>query len=672
MQLEQILSAAVAASHVDDVDIDELPSPAVPQASPAVPATSPARISFHQIDSSNVTDISHNSSSFGNFQDSQFNIDKMLSSCLNSARSTNQVDSIKVSTSSDMFDTLKEFSGPLPQMNPHHNEPLTRNNNGSTSFDFYSTEKSVNCSNFTKIGNIPEKPNRESYSPASDMPPCDSLYNVSDAFSLFNIGEDSLVITSQQALAMFENTDEANLTNNTKSMATIENVTKPNDYVKPVEASAFEPQQTMDGVEDVMNGSTSSCGVPAACGEVEIQTSDIIAKASNCLNDTTPIEEPQPMEVANFNSMSAENTLQYTPLTAVSPSISNSNQLMDGTNFTELTDAQSFPTTESANDYLVQELVSGITMSYPNQFTDTNVSTNFERENSNTKTTPKERYKKMNKIANEKKMKYPLKKRNLKVSLADLCDMDTIKLSNGENISKKKLHKILEREMKRKRLKSKMKSEKLKRTSINAIYKQSTMSLHAHKQPEYNPFQTPTNDISNFINNFTGEQIDDISYDKPIMNTNCNETSIQMNTNSEWNIEEMLRTYDTPTVPLTKDFNNGEDHTTFNNSEHMTCNTPLANKTTGENAPIIMSPEEYNNKIQKDDSFRENYTATITNMVQNDTDGDSLKVQLVYLVYPNDNDKSESALKESCLYNYNILDYAPIYNQENKILFNLI
>ncbi|KAF2366346.1 Ets domain [Trinorchestia longiramus] len=212
MQLEQILSAAVAAGDVDQIEIDEIPSPDIPANSPNAPITS-----------------------------STLPYDAPSSPCA-SALST--------SLSADNVAKPSGF--------------IRRSKGVMTPVD----DKSLDI--FSK-GCCPMPANSTLH---SDIPVCDPLGAVDD-FSLFNLREDSLVITSQQALAMFENSNDDGIASTQQRPFCLKDDTKskkePVDICPKSVIASKHTSQTLKSVE--LQADDALGDVPAACGEVEIETS---------------------------------------------------------------------------------------------------------------------------------------------------------------------------------------------------------------------------------------------------------------------------------------------------------------------------------------------------------------------------------------------------------------
>ena len=657
MQLEHILTAALAASDVKD-EVDDIPD--VPQTSPAVPLNSPYQSSFSLCENSTLTDISNNSCSqsfdridcggFRSYTSEEFN--KPQVQLLNS-------DNVRSSTFNDI---LYPSTG-----DPSNHNPCFRN------LGFSDLEYTMNNPNYTSyptpLREI-EFPDKEKYGksnflPSSELSPCDPLENVSDELSLFNLSEDSLVITSQQALAMFENNDDLSQNSNFNSSSDRFNTQKitpvldsnPKNNTESFQQGHTPPSpQIMDGVEDVIN-SMCGQGVPAACGEVEIQTSDIIAKASDCLNDITSVDELQDIELDQFSSDN-ESVPQYTSLQPVHPSLSfeRSQNINNDVNLTELKTvdtSQLEQTSIMANsDYRVQVLAPGITMSFPNDcLSDNLVSPNSQE-------APPI-------VANESKNDFDLLDLSFKNNgikrKASLMDEDVenphphklkkskkqkITLSKEVNLpnvdnrmrSKKFVSKASILKIKKKKQRGKKLGKKFKKLSVQDIYMQSTLSLSAPSQNSHNDsYNTQQNPFYCNYDNFfptdsyqtNGSSID-VKSDAPFH-------QIRLDT-SNYSVTNEANSWDRKRNDITPPPNNGgchQDYPKDRNSDHGE-----------EDVPIIMSQEEYQSKILDKGNDFHNTAAThasvCSEVVNTDnTDGDSLKVQLVYLVYPFDKNKGE-------------------------------
>lgn len=209
MQLDQILIAAVAAGNVDEIDVDELPSPDVPATSPHAPRSS----------SSRAYDVSQQSPSSNQSSPKVSSEDASLSTV------TDFPDSSGVSVSKDFPKTSLETS-----------------NSGSM------------CEGLSE---------------------CLPLGVVSDDFSLFNLREDSLVITSQQALAMFESgQDDSSITSFNSARIKEKNPVKCQTKGTAVPRKPENLPQPLKSVDEDQS-ETLNGDVPAACGEVEIETSTL-------------------------------------------------------------------------------------------------------------------------------------------------------------------------------------------------------------------------------------------------------------------------------------------------------------------------------------------------------------------------------------------------------------
>lgn len=159
-------------------------------------------------------------------------------------------------------------------------------------------ENTIEYENANKNASVSQKIIKLDFqvSPVSiDMTSTDPLNAVSDEISLFNLGEDSLVITSQQALAMFETNNEE-----TQPSMNCEEKSQPN----PVRISqnnaeelpddnglqeAAKPLATIQTMQSIDISDQCDDGVPSACGEIEIQTTTEVAVQSD--SNTVPLEQ---------------------------------------------------------------------------------------------------------------------------------------------------------------------------------------------------------------------------------------------------------------------------------------------------------------------------------------------------------------------------------------------
>lgn len=722
MQLEKILSAAVAAGNVDELDVDNLPSPDIPQASPGPPmACSTRRSSFHDL------------------------------SCSVNLSSDKSI--IEQYTKSSSFERNKPKCNDISSENKNEHKVCERNQTSSDQ--------------------------------CIDIVTSDPLNVVSDELSLFNLGEDSLVITSQQALAMFENNiDDSHHTSatdkisksvithkeNIKKTNTLENTSKQNET-----GSSFQTMESI-GIND-----QSGDDVPAACGEIEIHTTDIAVRtevnvennekaltktnispetndessgdsisnnlakthANTVLNNLPPknssaentdiLTTVNPHEInvptegneipilinnnfdekftASCRSNDAETSIhdivptieelsiekdtptpnltnlaldsdsidlntsqpEYTSLTPVS-SGSSTTRLDDALGSLSGLDPPAGATIDATLDengqFLVQVIAPGLNMTIPNQFLNKSLSTSNEtyetysqNNNNDLVDSLNHQIQDIEKYVNDERVTEnsvkPIEKETSKRKRqsspingkTNCCKLATNNSASSHTIKhwKKDIsNDCMQAKLKRKE-KKKLKKKRMRKKGLNCVspstntqfcnqinetqYSRQYPNLKS-QPPHYGPYSNnqelhysqydPHFPVYNQTQPYAPYQ------NKPHIASN---NSITGEENS-WSIEEMLNSSDPMDLQNNSKLNT--DSTNYEIGNNNGKNTLLNIQENGndlDDMPIIMSPEEYHDKMKNGGQSR-GFQGQTEIIQTTDTDGESLKVQLVYLVYP--------------------------------------